>query len=51
LAKGLSDIIEHNAEEDKFMASLILCKEIANRLNGKFCGEAWDAISRYVYTG
>ena len=19
-------------------------------LNGKFCGEAWDAISRYVYT-
>jgi hypothetical protein len=19
-------------------------------MNGKFCGEAWDAISRYVYT-
>jgi hypothetical protein len=35
LAKGLADIIEHNAEqEDKFMASLILGKEIANRMNG-----------------
>lgn len=21
-----------------------------NLMNGKFCGEAWDAISRYVYT-
>lgn len=20
-------------------------------MNGKFCGEAWDAISRYVYIG
>lgn len=19
-------------------------------MNGRFCGEAWDAISRYVYT-
>ena len=19
-------------------------------MNGKFCGEAWDAVSRYVYT-
>ncbi len=35
LVKGLADIIEHNAEqEDKFMASLILGKEMANRING-----------------
>ena len=24
--------------------------DIYNLMNGKFCGEAWDAISRYVYS-
>ena len=24
--------------------------EVYKLMNGKFCGEAWDAISRYVYT-
>lgn len=36
LANGLVDVIEDNASgEDKFMASLILAKEIADRMNGK----------------
>jgi len=26
------------------------CDDIYHLMNGKFCGEAWDAISRYVYT-
>jgi hypothetical protein len=35
LVKGLAYIFEHNADqEDKFMASLILGKEMANRMNG-----------------
>lgn len=41
LANGLADAFEDNASgEDKFMASLILAKEIANRMNGR-------AILRY----
>lgn len=33
---GLADIIEGEAEvEDRFMASLILAKEIAGRVNGR----------------
>lgn len=36
LAEGLADVIEDDANgEDKFMASLILAKEIANRVNGR----------------
>jgi hypothetical protein len=36
LAKGLAYVVEDDAEqEDKFMASLILAKEIANMINGK----------------
>ena len=34
-------ILERNEEKDDFW----------HMLNGKFCSEAWDAISRYVYTG
>ncbi len=26
------------------------CDDFYHLMNGKFCGEAWDAISRYVYT-
>lgn len=41
LAIGLADVMEDSAgQEDKFMASLVLAKEIANRLNGR-------AILRY----
>ncbi len=32
--------LERNSERDDFY----------RLMNGKFCGEAWDAISRYVYT-
>lgn len=33
--KGLADVIEDEADgEDKFIASLILAKEIAGRMNG-----------------
>lgn len=36
LANGLADVVEDNANgEDKFMASLILAKEMANRVNGR----------------
>lgn len=36
LANGLADALEDNASgEDKFMASLILAKEIANRMKGR----------------
>ena len=36
LVNGLADALEDNASgEDKFMASLILAKEIANRINGR----------------
>ncbi len=35
-AKGLADVIEDEADgEDKFIASLILAKEIAGRMNGR----------------
>lgn len=35
-ANGLSDVIENSSDgEDKFIASLILAKEIANRMNGR----------------
>jgi hypothetical protein len=41
LAIGLADVMEDSAsQEDRFMASLVLAKEIANRLNGR-------AILRY----
>lgn len=41
MIKGLVDVVGDDAsEEDKFMASLILAKEIANRMNGR-------AILRY----
>lgn len=36
LSNGLADVIENDAnEEDKFIASLILAKEIAGRVNGR----------------
>lgn len=36
LIKGLADVIEDNVDgEDKFMASLILAKEMAGRINGR----------------
>ena len=36
LAKGLADVIEYEADgEDKFIASLILSKEIASCINGR----------------
>lgn len=36
LANGLADVIENDANgEDKFIASLILAKEIASRMNGR----------------
>ena len=35
-ANGLADVIENSSDgEDKFIASLILAKEMANRLNGR----------------
>lgn len=38
--KGQQFILERNAKRDDFW----------HMLDGKFCSEAWDAISRYVYT-
>lgn len=37
---GQEFILERNSERDDFW----------HMLDGKFCSEAWDAISRYVYT-
>ncbi|WP_229407996.1 TIGR04076 family protein [Massiliimalia massiliensis] len=37
---GQEFILERNQERDDFW----------HMLDGKFCSEAWDAISRYVYT-
>ncbi len=37
---GDTFILKRTAETDDFY----------HLMNGKFCGEAWDAISRYVYT-
>lgn len=37
---GQEFILERNGERDDFW----------HMLDGKFCFEAWDAISRYVYT-
>lgn len=35
-ANGMADVIENDSDgEDKFIASLILAKEIANRMNGR----------------
>ena len=35
-ANGLADVIENSSDgDDKFIASLILAKEIANRMNGR----------------
>lgn len=36
---GDTFILKRNSEQDDFY----------HLMNGKFCGEAWDAISRYVY--
>ncbi len=33
-------LLERNSERDDFW----------HMLNGKFCSEAWDCVSRYVYT-
>lgn len=38
--KGDTFLLKRTAERDGFY----------HLMNGKFCGEAWDAISRYVYT-
>lgn len=36
---------------DKFILDRIPEKDdFYHLMNGKFCGEAWDAVSRYVYT-
>ena len=37
---GDTFILKRTSERDDFY----------HLMNGKFCGEAWDAISRYVYT-
>ncbi len=37
---GQTFLLKRNKEQDDFY----------HLMNGKFCGEAWDAISRYVYT-
>ena len=37
---GQEFILERNGERDDFW----------HMLDGKFCAEAWDAMSRYVYT-
>ena len=36
---GQEFVLERNSQRDDFM----------HMLDGKFCAEAWDAISRYVY--
>lgn len=38
--KGDTFLLERTSTKDDFY----------HLMNGKFCGEAWDAISRYVYT-
>ena len=38
--KGDTFLLKRTSEQDDFY----------HLMNGKFCGEAWDAISRYVYT-
>ncbi|MCD8018232.1 MAG: TIGR04076 family protein [Clostridiales bacterium] len=38
--KGDTFLLERTPEKDDFY----------HLMDGKFCGEAWDAISRYVYT-
>ena len=38
--EGDTFLLKRTAERDDFY----------HLMNGKFCGEAWDAISRYVYT-
>ena len=38
---GQEFILERNDEKDDFW----------NMMNGKFCSEAWDSISRYIYAG
>jgi len=37
---GDTFVLKRTSEQDDFY----------HLMNGKFCGEAWDAISRYVYT-
>lgn len=39
LQKGDTFTLKRTSEQDDFY----------HLMNGKFCGEAWDAISRYVY--
>lgn len=38
--KGDTFLLKRTEEQDDFY----------HLMNGRFCGEAWDAISRYVYT-
>ena len=38
--KGDTFLLKRTPEQDDFY----------HLMNGKFCGEAWDAVSRYVYT-
>ena len=38
--KGDTFLLKRTSEQDDFY----------HLMNGRFCGEAWDAISRYVYT-
>ena len=38
--KGDTFLLRRTPEQDDFY----------HLMNGRFCGEAWDAISRYVYT-
>ena len=38
--EGDTFVLKRTSERDDFY----------HLMNGKFCGEAWDAISRYVYT-
>lgn len=40
LKKGDTFVLKRTPEQDDFY----------HLMNGRFCGEAWDAISRYVYT-
>ena len=37
---GDTFVLKRTPEQDDFY----------HLMNGKFCGEAWDAVSRYVYT-
>lgn len=38
--ENCTTLLKRTAQQDDFY----------HLMNGKFCGEAWDAISRYVYT-